>query len=218
VIFECRNLSLIYDQGKDVQTYALKNINLKIEDKGLIGIMGPSGSGKSSLLYSMAGLKKPTTGSVVYKDKDLTKISDDEKSSIRKEEFGFIFQKHFLIDYMSVLDNVLVPLNDNSEENVKKAVSLLKKLKIDHLANKKPHQISGGQSQRAAIARALIKDPKVIFADELTAALDHSRAKEVMNILNEYKKSALIVVVTHDPSILEGADRIINVWDGEIKL
>ena len=218
MIFECKNLSLIYDQGKDAQTYALKNINFKIENKGLIGIMGPSGSGKSSLLYSMAGLKKPTTGSIFYKDKDLTKISDDEKSSIRKEEFGFIFQKHFLIDYMSVLDNVLVPLNDNSEENVKKALSLLKKLKIDHLANKKPHQISGGQSQRAAIARALINNPKVIFADELTAALDHSSSKEVMNILDEYKKSALIVVVTHDPSILEGADRIINVWDGEIKL
>jgi putative ABC transport system ATP-binding protein len=216
MLFKVENLSLIYDIGKEVQTYALRNINLSLEGNRLTGIMGPSGSGKSSLLYSLAGLKTPSSGTVVYNDIKLNELSVSKSTELRRKEFGFIFQRHFLIDYMSIIDNVLTPINDNSAKARDKALGLLKKLGMEHLANKKPHQLSGGQRQKVAIARALINDPKVIFGDEITASLDHASAKEVMKLLDEYTSNALVIVVTHDPSILENADDIINIWDGTV--
>jgi len=217
MLFQCKNMNLVYDEDKEVQTYALKNINLSIEENKFIGIIGPSGSGKSSLLYCLAGLKVPNTGCVYYKDRSLNMFEPDEKASLRKKDFGFIFQKHFLIDYMTVMENVLTAVNDNSSESRNKALSLLRKLNIDQLANKMPYQLSGGQNQRAAIARAFMNDPKVIFADEPTASLDHSNANEVMNILADFKDKITIIVVTHDEAILQNADEIIHLWDGSIK-
>lgn len=217
MIFKMENVNLVYDIGKEIQTYALKDINLSIDGNRLIGIMGPSGGGKSSLLYALAGFKIPTSGKVSYEEKDYSKIPTAKSADIRKKEFGFIFQRHFLIDYMTVLENVLVPINSNSTEAKNKAISILKELGIEHLVNKKPYQLSGGQRQRVAIARALITDPKVIFADEPTAALDHKSAIEVMNFLENYKKDKLIIVVTHDSSILKDADYIINMMDGAIE-
>jgi len=210
------NTNLIYDIGKEVQTYALRNINLTLQGNRMIGVMGPSGSGKSSLLYVMAGLKIPTSGTITYNNIDFSKLSPKKAAQLRLKEFGFIFQRHFLIDYMTVLENVLTPINSDSIEGKLKALNLLERLKIGHLANKRPFQLSGGQRQRVAIARALINDPKVIFADELTAALDHESGKEVMDFLDEYKKNTLIIIVTHDPSILENADDIVNIRDGVI--
>lgn len=215
-MFKIENVNLVYDIGKEVQTYALRNIDLALPDNGMLGIMGPSGSGKSSLLYVMAGLKVPTSGKVKYNNIDYSNLSPKQAADLRLSEFGFIFQRHFLIDYMTVLENVLTPINSDSKEDKAKAVKLLERLKIGHLVNKRPFQLSGGQRQRVAIARALINGPKVIFADELTAALDHESAKEVMEFLNEYKRESLIIVVTHDPSILEKADDIINIRDGII--
>jgi len=217
MLFKVENLNLIYDIGKEDQTYALRNINLSLEGNRLIGIMGPSGSGKSSLLYSLAGLKIPSSGTISYMDMKFKELSVSKNAKLRRADFGFVFQRHFLIDYMSVIDNVLTPINDNSTKAKEKALGLLGKLGIKHLANKKPHQLSGGQRQKAAIARALINDPKVIFCDEITASLDHSSAREVMKLLDEYKNNALVIVVTHDESILGNADDIINIWDGVIK-
>ncbi len=215
-MFKIEDVNLVYDIGKEVQTYALRNIDLTLPDNGMLGIMGPSGSGKSSLLYVMAGLKLPTSGKVIYNNFHYSNLSPKQASDLRLREFGFIFQRHFLIDYMTVLENVLTPINSDSREAKAKAVELLEKLKIGHLVNKRPFQLSGGQRQRVAIARSLINDPKVILADELTAALDHESAKEVMEFLNEFKRETLIIVVTHDPSILEKADDIINIRDGII--
>lgn len=217
MLLECWKLSLVYDQGKEMQTYALKNVNLTIEGNRMIGIIGPSGSGKSSLLYSLAGLKVPTAGFVKYNGQNLSEMKTMDKAKIRKKDFGFIFQRNFLIEYMDVLRNVLVTVNDYSEKNRERAFILLEKLGIEHLAKKKPFMLSGGQRQRVSIARALMNEPKVIFADELTASLDHASANEVMNLLAEYKKKALVLVVTHDQSILEDADEIIEIWDGSIK-
>jgi putative ABC transport system ATP-binding protein len=214
MLFKVENLNLIYDIGKEVQTYALRNINVSLETNRLIGIMGPSGSGKSSLLYSLAGLKIPSSGTVSYNGVKLNELSISKSTELRLKDFGFIFQRHFLIDYMTVLDNVLTPINDNSMKAKEKALALLKKLGIEHLASKRPHQLSGGQRQKAAIARALINDPKVIFGDEITASLDHASARDVMKLLDEYARNALVIVVTHDASILENADDIINIWDG----
>ncbi|MDT8717584.1 ABC transporter ATP-binding protein [Clostridium sp. 19966] len=214
--FKLEKVNLIYDIGKEVQTYALKDINLTLEGNKLIGIMGPSGSGKSSLLYAMAGFKKPTSGKVFYNNSEYSSLNSSKKCDMRKQDFGFIFQRHFLIDYMTILDNILTPINDDSKEAKVKAMELLEKFKLGHLAKKRPNQLSGGQRQKVAIARALISDPKVIFADEPTAALDHKSAKEVMGFLESFKEDRMIIVVTHDPSILVNADSIINMADGAL--
>ncbi|AKN30545.1 ABC transporter [Clostridium carboxidivorans P7] len=217
MLFKMENVNLIYDIDKEVPTYALKNINLSLDGRNFIGIMGPSGSGKSSLLYALAGFKIPTSGKVYYNDLDYSKVSPSENENIRRREFGFIFQRHFLIDYMTVMQNVLTPINDDSKTSKAKAFSILNSFGIAHLADKKPHQLSVGQRQLTAIARALINDPKVIFADEPTAALDHTSAKKVINFLENYKKDTMIIIVTHDHSILKNADHVINMLDGTIE-
>ncbi|MBC8062837.1 MAG: ABC transporter ATP-binding protein [Clostridiaceae bacterium] len=211
------NANLIYDMGKGTETYALKNIDLTIRENKFYGILGPSGSGKSSLLYILSGLKNPSSGKVLYKESDFNKMKNKELSIIRNSEFGFVFQRHFLIDYLTSLQNVLVPLDSNRAEDINRAKDLLRELGLEKEINKKPNQLSGGQRQRVAIARALINRPKVIFADEITASLDHKNAFEVMKVLKAYKKETTIIVVTHDESILEGVDEIINIWDGSIK-
>jgi putative ABC transport system ATP-binding protein len=164
----------------------------------------------------MAGLKKPTSGQVFYGDTDLSAMSVSELASLRHRDFGFIFQQHFLINYMTVLENTLVPLNMNNKAVKKKAMDFLERLGIAQYANKYPYQLSGGQRQRAAIVRALMNNPKVIFGDEPTAALDHESACEVMKLLSEYTDNTMVVIVTHDESLLENAIRVIYVRDGEI--
>ncbi|MGL4773805.1 MAG: ABC transporter ATP-binding protein, partial [Clostridium sp.] len=203
---------------KEVKTHALKNINLSMSGNRMIGIMGPSGSGKSSLLYLISGLKKPTKGKIFYEDKEITSLFQEECANLRIKEFGFIFQRHFLIEYMTVMENILTPINSCSREDELRALELLKELNLEGQEKKKPSQLSGGQRQRVAIARALINNPKVIFADELTASLDHKTSREVMRVLSKFKKTSLIIVVTHDRTILDDADEIINIIDGEIYL
>lgn len=216
-MIKIESANLIYDIGKETETYALKNIDLNIRDNKFYGILGPSGSGKSSLLYILSGLKTPSSGRVLYNGADINKIKNKKLSAIRNSDFGFVFQRHFLLDYLTSLQNVLVPLNSNKKEDIIRATFLLKDLGLEKEMNKMPYQMSGGQRQRVAIARALINKPKVIFADEITASLDHKNAFEVMNVLKQYKKETTIIVVTHDESILEGVDEIINIWDGCIR-
>jgi putative ABC transport system ATP-binding protein len=213
-MFELKDVNLVYDLGKKEVTHALRNISYKSGNTGLIGLIGPSGSGKSSMLYIMAGLKNPTSGEVYYKENSINNMSIDNKAGLRRREFGFIFQRGFLIEYMTVLNNVLVPLNDASIDSKTKALELLSRLGIEKLANQKPYQLSGGQRQRVAIARALISNPEVVFADEPTAALDHKSAMEVMSILSDYARTKLVIVVTHDTSIFSGNVKMLSIWDG----
>lgn len=214
--YQIKEVSLIYDIKKDGGTAALRNITLSLDAEGLIGIKGPSGSGKSTLLYTMAGLKKPTSGKVLYNSADLFSMHIPELTSLRRKDFGFIFQQHFLIDYLTVLENTLVTLNINTKSVREKAMEMLEQLKISQYAQKFPHQLSGGQCQRTAIVRALMNNPKVIFADEPTAALDHKSTCEVMELLSEYAKHAMVIFVTHDESLLKYTDQVISISDGEI--
>jgi putative ABC transport system ATP-binding protein len=216
-MLKLNNISLIYDEDKEEKTYAIKNINLNIERGKFYGILGPSGSGKSSLLYIASALKKPTTGSVIYDGKDFTKLPDDELSAIRLSKFGFIFQKHFLIPYLNIVDNTLIPLNSNKNQDIERAKELLNCLGLGSKFSKKPYELSGGQCQRVAIARALINSPEIVFADEATASLDHKNAGEVMEILNKIRGGTTILFVTHDKSMTKDADEIIEIWDGAIK-
>lgn len=216
-MFEVSHLNLIYDMDKEEKVCAVNDVSLTLPDTGLIGIIGPSGSGKSSLMYCLSTLKKATDGDIVYNGKNYKELTGKELERLRREQFGFVFQHHFLVGYMSALDNVMVAAKESTTETKKRAEELLQQLRIKPAeCKKKPKQLSGGQRQRCAIARALINEPKVLFADEPTASLDHENAFQVMHYLKEYAKEHLVIVITHDHSILEGADRVIEIWDGEI--
>ena len=214
-MFEIKNISMIYDSDTDEKLYALGGFDLELPDTGLVGIIGPSGSGKSTLMYCLSTLKKPTEGSVRYNGREVTECKDDEREQLRRREFGFVFQKHYLVPYMSALDNVLVAATDRSRESVERAKEFLKKLGLSEREfGKRPSKLSGGQCQRVAIARAMVNNPKVIFADEPTASLDHENAFNVMRILKEYSGDRLVLVVTHDRSILNDVDLTVEMWDG----
>ncbi len=208
---------MIYDMNTDSKTYALKGVDLDLPDKGLIGIIGPSGSGKSTLMYCLSTLKVPTEGSIIYNDTEITQVTSSERERLRRKEFGFVFQKHYLVPYMSAIDNVKVAAAGSDSNADVKARSLLEELGLSEKEfAKKPAKLSGGQCQRVAIARAMINDPKVVFADEPTASLDHENAFKVMEMLKSYSGERLVLVITHDKSILKDADSIIEIWDGEI--
>lgn len=216
-MFEIKNITMIYDMEKTEKVYALGGFDLTLPDKGLVGIIGPSGSGKSTLMYCLSTLKKPTDGQILYNGKELINLKDSEREKIRRNEFGFVFQRHFLVPYMSALDNVTVASTVKGQETINKAKKLLAGFGLgDKEISKRPSKLSGGQRQRTAIARAMINDPKVLFADEPTAALDHENAFAVMKILKEYSKNNLVLVITHDRSILKDADSVIEMWDGNI--
>ncbi len=216
-MFEIKNITMIYDMDKAEKVYALRGFDLTLPDKGLIGIIGPSGSGKSTLMYCLSTLKKPTSGSILYNGKELIGLRDSEREALRRDAFGFVFQRHFLVPYMSALDNVTVAAAENGAKTVEKAKKLLSSFGLGTTEiSKRPAKLSGGQRQRTAIARAMINDPKVLFAHEPTAALDHDNAFLVMEILREYAKENLVLVITHDRSILKDADRVIEMWDGDI--
>lgn len=190
---------------------------MSLPDKGLVGIIGPSGSGKSTLMYCLSTLKKPTDGEIIYNGKEITELKNSDREKLRRNEFGFVFQRHFLVPYMSALDNVTVAATENSKKTVERAKELLAGFGLgEREISKRPAKLSGGQRQRTAIARAMINNPKVLFADEPTAALDHENAFAVMEILKEYAKENLVLVITHDSSILKEADRVIEMWDGNI--
>ncbi|ARU42361.1 hypothetical protein CCB80_14865 [Armatimonadetes bacterium Uphvl-Ar1] len=206
-------VSLVYeDHGREV--HACREVTLDVQPGEFLGILGPSGSGKSSLLYLMSGLKVPTSGSVHWRGDDLAGMGDEVRAQIRLKEFGFVFQYPYLIGYLTALENVLVALP--GEDRVSEAERLLTALGLSEHMRRYPHQLSGGQKQRVCVARALLGSPAAVFADEPTAALDHTSGRGVMGLLNEHRGAGALVVVTHDPVMLEGADRVIEMEDGAI--
>ncbi len=216
-MFTIKNITMIYDMEKVEKVYALGGFDLELPDKGLVGIIGPSGSGKSTLMYCLSTLKRPTEGAILYNGKDITNLKDSEREHLRREEFGFVFQRHFLVPYMSAFDNVMVAATKQTAETREWGRHLLTAFGLkEREIHKRPAKLSGGQRQRAAIARAMINKPRVLFADEPTAALDHENAFAVMDILKEYAKENLVLVITHDHSILKDADCIVEMWDGNI--
>ena len=216
-MFEINNVSMIYDMYSDEKMYALNGFCLTLPDRGLVGVIGPSGSGKSTLMYCMSTLKKPTEGTILYNGRDITAIPERQKETLRRSEFGFVFQKHYLVPYMTAVDNEVVAGTGTDRECKDKAAQFLLALGLkEREFHKRPSRLSGGQCQRIAIARAMINNPKVIFADEPTASLDHENAFHVMKILKEYSEDRLVLVVTHDRSILADADITIEMWDGRL--
>jgi putative ABC transport system ATP-binding protein len=209
-MIQCKDLSLIYKDGHK-ENKVLSNVNLTVNKGENVVLLGPSGSGKSSLIYLFSGLKKPTSGNIHYEGREIGNLNDKEISGLRRQKFGFIFQMHFLVPYLKVIENVMIGAPDFSDKYVKRAHLVLDELGIEEYANKKIFQLSGGERQRVAIARALVAEPDVIFADEPTASLDHENAVEIIKLLKEYRENSTLVMATHDTSILSGDERIIRI-------
>ncbi len=209
-VVKAEGASLVYtDHGREV--FACRDVELEVRAGEFLGILGPSGSGKSSLLYLLSGLKTPSRGRVTVDGRDLAAMGDEARSRLRLREFGFVFQQPYLLGYLSALENVLVTQGPPDE-----AGDLLERLGLAPKAHRYPHELSGGERQRVCVARALLARPKVIFADEPTAALDHTNGVAVVSLLNQHRGTGSLVMVTHDPTMLQEADRIVRIVDGGI--
>ena len=220
---EVQNLTKIYGRG-DTAVTAIAEASLQVAPGELVAILGPSGSGKTTLLTSIGLINEPTHGKVIL---DGTTVADErwipgiDLKRIRREKIGFIFQFHNLIPFLTALENVMIALeiNDTTAKDAKKrAIELLEALNLSHRLNNYPVALSGGELQRVAIARALANRPKMILADEPTAALDTENGKNVMALLKELalKNHSAILVVTHDHRMVENFDKIYEVRDGRI--
>ena len=219
-IIETKKLCKTFSNG-GVQQHVLKNIDLEIYEGDFTIIMGASGAGKSTLLYALSGMDKPTLGSVSFCGTEITKMNTDELAIFRRSNCGFVFQQVYLVESMSVMDNIMAAgllVFRDKKVLAKKAGEILKAVNIDEtMWNKFPSQISGGEAQRVGIARALINDPKLVFADEPTGALNSQTGKAVLDTLTKFnEKGQSIVMVTHDITSARRGNRILYVKDGEI--
>ncbi len=198
----------------------LHDVDLWIRPQEYVGILGPSGSGKSTLLHMMGLLDKPTTGTVYLKDKDISTLPDDELSVLRGKSIGFVFQSFYLISQLSILENVELPLfyqKVHHHERRERALAVLKDVGLEYRTSHLPTQLSGGECQRAAIARALVTNPDLLLADEPTGNLDSKTGREIMSLFNAlHDKGRTIVMITHDQSIADTLPRVMYIYDGRM--
>lgn len=218
-LIEIEKISKKVQDGKRKLTI-LENISFSVYKGEMLAIIGKSGSGKSTLLSILAGLDKPTAGTVKYMGIDLYQKKDKELERFRLNEIGLVFQNYNLINELSCMENIEIPLIFSQEENVKtrKIDELLEKLDLKEKRRLYPAQLSGGEQQRVAIARAIVNNPTVVFADEPTGSLDTKNADNIMRILQEFreKQKAAIVIVTHDMDIADRCDRRLVMVDGKM--
>ncbi|MCL2499036.1 MAG: ABC transporter ATP-binding protein [Defluviitaleaceae bacterium] len=204
-----------------IQQHVLKNMDMDIYEGDFTVVMGPSGAGKSTLLYALSGMDKPTLGAISFAGRDISGLSNDRLAVFRRDNCGFVFQQMYLLDNMNILDNVLAAgllVNRNKKEVVRRAKDLLTRLDLDEMNWRKfPAQVSGGEAQRAAIARALVNTPRIIFADEPTGALNSANGTRVLDALTEINRQGQsIVMVTHDLRCAYRGNRVLYIRDGGI--
>ena len=206
------------------QNNVLKNISFDIEEGEMVGIMGPSGSGKSTLLYSVSGMDKATSGQIKLDGKDISKLSEKDLSSVRLNDMGFIFQQMFMMKNLTIMDNILLPAvecdksSETRKEKVARCEDLMRKLGIIEIAGNDINEVSGGQLQRACIARSMVNNPKILFADEPTGALNRQSSAEVMDeICKLNKEGTTVLMVTHDAKVASRCSRVLYIADGNIR-
>jgi putative ABC transport system ATP-binding protein len=220
VIISTEKLCKTFSNG-GVQQHVLKNLDIEIYEGDFTVIMGSSGAGKSTLLYALSGMDKPTLGSIKFNDTEIPKLSNDRLAVFRRLNCGFVFQQIFLMDNMSILDNILMSgllVSSNRRNIAGRAKELLTQVGLtEKIWSKFPSQLSGGEAQRAAIVRALINNPKVVFADEPTGALNSAAGMAALDVLSEVnQKGQSIIMVTHDLKSARRGNRILYMRDGAI--
>ena len=205
---------------EEIDTWALREVSLEVKEGEFVAIMGPSGCGKTTLLNIMGLLDTPTDGTYMLDGKDVSQLSERERTNIRRGTIGFVFQSFNLIDDLDVYENVELPLlymGVPAKERKKRVAEMLDRMAMSHRRKHFPCQLSGGQQQRVAVARAVVSNPKIILADEPTGNLDSKNSKEVMDLLLQlHEQGTTIVMVTHSQHNASFADRIINLFDGQI--
>ena len=220
-ILSVNNLSKTYvSRFGSNKVEALKNVSFQVEEGEYVAIMGESGSGKTTLLNILATLDKPSGGRVLLQGKDLSQIKEKDLASFRRDNLGFVFQDFNLLDTFTLEDNIYLPLvlaNQKYQDMHQKLIPLAQKLGIDSLLKKYPYEVSGGQKQRCAVARALITNPKLILADEPTGALDSSSSDELLALFSNINaKGQTILMVTHSIKAASNASRVLFIKDGEL--
>lgn len=222
-ILEVKDLCKTYIVNKR-QNNVLKNVNFSISEGEMVAVMGPSGSGKSTLLYTASGMDSLTSGTVLFSGKDISKMNSKELAELRLDEMGFVFQQMYMLKNLTVLDNIILPVlqskknNKSRKEVVEQAHQLMRKLDIIEIADNDINEVSGGQLQRACICRSMINNPKMIFADEPTGALNRISSDEVMKELTKLNSDGTtIMLVTHDVKVAAKCTRILYIVDGNIK-
>ena len=218
IVIKTENLSKVYGK-KDNKVVALDDVNIEVNKGEFVAVIGASGSGKSTLLHQIGGIDGPTSGKVIIDDKDMYSLNEESRAVFRRRKIGFVFQSFNLIPVLSVEENIKMPaLLDHQKVDEEYFNDLVKTLGIGNRLSHLPSELSGGQMQRAAIARALINKPSIILADEPTGNLDSENSKEIIEMLKlsirKYNQTAIII--THDISIAENTDRIIKIKDGKV--
>jgi putative ABC transport system ATP-binding protein len=216
-ILRCESLGRSYASGGREIT-VLRDITFQLEAGGFLAVTGPSGSGKSTLLGLLAGLDRPTRGRVVLDGRDLAALTEDERARVRAEAVGFVFQSFHLIPTLTARENIQVPLELRGEEARPRAEELLERVGLGDRGHHYPAQLSGGEQQRVAVARAFAHRPKVLFADEPTGNLDAANGRNVVALLTELNRElgTTLVLVTHEPDLAARAGRVIRLHDGAL--
>ena len=221
-VLEAKGLCKTYIVNKN-QNNVLKNVDLRINEGEMIAVMGPSGSGKSTLLYCISGMDKMTSGEVTFDGRDMSDMKEKELSKLRLDEMGFIFQQMYMMKNLSVLDNIILPavrsnkINESRKQTEERGRTLMRKLGIDDIGANDINEVSGGQLQRACICRSMINQPKMIFADEPTGALNRASSDEVMSeLIKLNNEGTTVMCVTHDPKVAAKCSRVIYLVDGGI--
>jgi putative ABC transport system ATP-binding protein len=218
-MIQLQNIKKVF-RTEEIDTWALREVSLEVKNGEFVSIMGPSGCGKTTLLNIMGLLDTPTEGTYMLDGKDVSQLSERERTNIRKGVIGFVFQSFNLIDELDVYENIELPLlymGVPAKERKKRVTEILDRMAMSHRRKHFPCQLSGGQQQRVAVARAVVSNPKIILADEPTGNLDSKNSKEVMDLLLQlHEQGTTIVMVTHSQHNASYADRIINLFDGQI--
>jgi putative ABC transport system ATP-binding protein len=216
-MIELNNIVKSYPMGKR-ELKVLQGINLSVGNGEMVAIMGPSGSGKSTLLNLVGLLDRPTSGSYILDGKEVSRLNGGELAKVRGQKIGFIFQSYNLLPYLSALDNVQLGQKYAGKTDPQSARDALTKVGLADRMKHRPNELSGGEQQRVAVARALAKDPQIILADEPTGNLDSKSSREIMNMLSglHQEQNITLVMITHDPNIAHYCQRIIHIQDGQI--
>ena len=222
-ILEVKDLCKTYVIDKR-QNNVLKNVNFSVEEGDMVAIMGPSGSGKSTLLYAVSGMDIPTSGAVYFDGSDLMKLNQNELADMRLDQMGFIFQQMYMMKNLTILDNIALPAieskkgNESKADKIRRAEDLMRKLSIIDIADNDINEVSGGQLQRACICRSMMNNPKILFADEPTGALNRTSSMEVLEeMVKLNEEGTTIMMVTHDAKVAARCKRVLYIVDGNIK-